>query len=78
MACVVARIACHRELPLGLGRVCVPQVQAERAAWAIAKEHGISLVTIHPAFVGGPVLSSRTDAFSINAFKVQTHLRLFP
>ena len=46
------------------------QVIAEKEAWKIAEEHGLHLVTIHPVFVVGPVLSSRTDATSVQMIKV--------
>lgn len=41
------------------------KVLAEKAAWEIAKREGVKLLTIHPVFVVGPVLSTRTDATSI-------------
>jgi len=44
---------------------------AEKEAWRIAKEHGLDLVTIHPVFVVGPVLSDRTDATSVQMIKVR-------
>ena len=44
---------------------------AEKEAWKIAKEHGLDLVTIHPVFVVGPVLSDRTDATSVQMIKVR-------
>ncbi len=43
---------------------------AEKAAWKIAEEHDLHLVTINPVFVIGPVLSARTDATSVNMIKV--------
>lgn len=48
------------------------QVAAERVAWDMAKEHGFHLCVINPTFVLGPVVSSRTDATSIDVFKVCT------
>ena len=48
------------------------QVAAERVAWEMAKEHGFHLCVINPTFVLGPVVSSRTDAASINIFRVCT------
>ena len=45
---------------------------AERVAWELAKEHGFHLCVINPTFVLGPVVSSRTDAASINIFRVCT------
>jgi len=41
------------------------KVEAEKAAWAFAKEHKIDLVTICPSFVLGPPLSARTDSTSV-------------
>ena len=46
------------------------QVAAERVAWEMAKEHGFHLCVINPTFVLGPVISSRTDATSIDVFRV--------
>ena len=46
------------------------QVMAEKEAWKIAEEHGLDLVTIHPVFVIGPVLSTRTDATSVKMIAV--------
>ena len=46
------------------------QVQAEKAAWEMSKQHGFELVVINPTFVFGPVLSSRLDATSVLMFKV--------
>lgn len=46
------------------------QTEAEKAAWAIAKEAGLHLVTINPTFVLGPVIGRRADATSILDFKV--------
>ena len=53
------------------------QVAAERVAWDMAKEHGFHLCVINPTFVLGPVVSSRTDATSIDIFKVRT-LQVWP
>ena len=50
--------------------VCL-QAQAERAAWDMAKEAGLDLVTINPSLVLGPVLTSRADATSIILMKVR-------
>jgi len=36
----------------------VSKTRAERAAWALAEQHGLSLAVIAPNFVMGPVLSS--------------------
>ena len=47
------------------------KVLAEKAAWEIAKREGIKLLTIHPVFVVGPVLSTRTDATSIKLLTVR-------
>ncbi len=49
------------------------QAQAERAAWDLAKEAGLDLVTINPSLVLGPVLTSRADATSIILMKVREH-----
>eukprot|EP00884_Botryococcus_braunii_P009182 jgi/Botrbrau1/18265/Bobra.0840s0001.1 len=43
--------------------------EAEEEAWKFAKEHNIDLVTILPALVLGPVLSSRSDGASVQIFK---------
>ena len=48
-----------------------PQVVAEKEAWKIAEQHSLDLVTIHPVFVVGPVLSTRTDATSVQMIKVR-------
>ena len=48
------------------------QVAAERVAWDMAKEHGFHLCVINPTFILGPVISSRTDATSIDIVKVRT------
>ncbi|CAL8462007.1 g1538 [Coccomyxa elongata] len=45
------------------------KAQAERAAWDMAKEAGLDLVTINPSLVLGPVLTSRADATSIILMK---------
>ena len=47
------------------------QVLAEKAAWKMAKEHGIDLVTINPVFVVGPVISKRTDATTVKLLVVR-------
>lgn len=47
----------------------VSKVQAERAAWEAAKEHGLDLVTILPEFIMGPPIAARTDSTSIGYFK---------
>lgn len=47
----------------------VGKTKAEKLAWAIAREHGLDLVTILPEFVMGPLLSSRSDSTSIKYFK---------
>ena len=43
----------------------VSKTLAEKAAWKLASEHNIDLVTIHPVFVVGPVISKRTDATTV-------------
>ena len=35
---------------------CIGKTQAERLAWAFAKEHGLELTTIHPGAIIGPAL----------------------
>ena len=45
------------------------QTEAEKAGRKLASEAGMDIVTIHPAFVLGPVLSRRTDATSVSKFK---------
>jgi len=63
---------------------CCAQVAAERAAWELSKEHGFKLCVINPSFVLGPVVSSRTDATSIDTMKAcrsamaKTHSRAGP
>lgn len=47
------------------------KVLAEKAAWEIAKREGVKLLTMHPVFVIGPVLSTRTDATSIKLLTVR-------
>ena len=46
------------------------QVQAERAAWELATELGIDLVTINPTMITGPVTNTR-GGFSVDSIKVQ-------
>lgn len=46
------------------------QTKAEQAAWAIAKEHGLDVVTILPNFVLGPVINDRIDGLSALFVKV--------
>lgn len=41
------------------------QKLAEKAAWKLAKENGLDLVTINPIFVFGPVVAKRKEATSI-------------
>lgn len=43
----------------------VSKTLAEKAAWKLAAENGIDLVTIHPVFVVGPAISKRTDATTV-------------
>lgn len=45
------------------------KVQAEQAAWEVAREQGLDLVTILPEFIMGPVISRRTDATSLGYMK---------
>jgi len=39
---------------------------AEKAAWALAKEEGLDLVTIHPGLVVGPAPMARADVSSLS------------
>ena len=48
---------------------------AEKEAWRIAEQHGLDLVTIHPVFVVGPVLSDRDDAASVQMIVVRGQRR---
>ena len=47
------------------------QTEAEKAARKLCEEEKMDIVTIHPSFVLGPVISSRTDATSVSTFKVR-------
>ncbi|KAI3433285.1 hypothetical protein D9Q98_003104 [Chlorella vulgaris] len=47
----------------------VSKVQAEKAAWELAQQHGLDLVTILPEFIMGPVISTRADATSLGYMK---------
>lgn len=49
---------------------CSTQTKAEQAAWEVAKEHGLDVVTILPNFVLGPVISDRIDGLSALFIKV--------
>ena len=51
---------CHR----------MSQVEAEKAAWAVAKEHNLDLVTINPSYVLGPILNATEDALTSGIIKV--------
>eukprot|EP00884_Botryococcus_braunii_P020767 jgi/Botrbrau1/7374/Bobra.0316s0018.1 len=54
---------------------------AEKAAWEIAQENGLDLVTINPSFVVGPVISSRIEATSVLTLQAITEGKsatLFP
>ena len=58
---------------------CTWQVEAEKAAWELSKEHGFTLLTVNPTFVIGPVISDRIDATSIQTVQVHafsSHLAL--
>lgn len=46
------------------------QTVAEQAAWDVATRNGIHMCSILPTFVLGPVISSRTDATSVQTVKV--------
>lgn len=48
------------------------QTEAEKAAWDFAKANDISLVTILPNFVMGPVTSPTASSTSIGYFKVRS------
>lgn len=50
----------------------ISKTLAEKAAWALAREHGVDLVTIHPVFVVGPAISKRTDATTVAMFIVRS------
>ena len=52
----------------------IAQIEAEKAGWEFSKKEGISLVTINPTFVLGPVVGKRADAQSIMDFKVRPHI----
>ena len=41
------------------------KTMAEKRAWELAKETGISLTTIHPALVIGPVLPQQSAASTV-------------
>jgi len=45
------------------------QVLAEKLVWQIAKENSLSVVTINPGYIIGPVTSARTDAASVQLLK---------
>ena len=66
--CVIGMLR-HSAEPHKAGHVC-KQVQAEKAAWALAREAGLDLVAINPSLVLGPVLSSQGDSTSIQMMKV--------
>lgn len=53
------------------------QTLAEKAAWKLAKENGIDLVTINPVFVVGPVISKRTDATTVTMLIVRSYALYF-
>lgn len=48
------------------------QKMAEKAAWSLARENGIDLVTINPIFVFGPVVSKRKEATSVSMTVVRS------
>lgn len=54
------------------------QVQAELAAFDLAEKHGISLVSILPTLVFGPVLLDRPNrtGISIDSVKVGSHISI--
>ncbi|PRW58359.1 diaminohydroxyphosphoribosylaminopyrimidine deaminase [Chlorella sorokiniana] len=47
----------------------VSKVQAERAAWEMAGQHSVDLVTILPEFIMGPLISTRIDGTSMGYMK---------
>lgn len=47
----------------------VSKTRAERAAWDLARENGLDLVTILPNFIMGPIMSTRTDGISVGFLK---------
>ena len=49
--------------------VCA-QVEAEKLAWKMSKEHGFDLVVMNPSLVLGTVISQRGDVFSMTQMKV--------
>lgn len=57
------------EATLTEGSYPFSKTEAEKAARKLAAEEGLDLITIHPSFVLGPVLSQRTDATSVSTFK---------
>ncbi len=57
--------------------IACAQTEAEKAAWALAKEAGLDLVVINPSLVLGPVLTNRADSTSIQMMKVIGFLKTF-
>lgn len=48
---------------------CYVQVQAEKAAWKLAEELGVDLVTILPSSICGPPIR-RAPGYSVDSLKV--------
>lgn len=49
----------------------VSKTEAERAAWRLAEQHGLSLVTILPNFIMGPIIGTRADGVSFGFMKAR-------
>ena len=47
----------------------VSKREAERAAWRVAEEHSLNLITILPNFIMGPPIGRRTDSISVGYLK---------
>jgi nucleoside-diphosphate-sugar epimerase len=50
---------------------CTAQVEAERVAWQLAEQYGLSLVTILPNFVLGPIFNPEMTGVSVSFMKVR-------
>ena len=51
------------------------QVAAEKLAWQLSEQYGISLVVINPGMILGSVMSRRTDVPSMEALRVRFSLQ---